>query len=256
MANVFGILAAFVLAAAAFFGFTNKKALAEQKNILESEQSNLDQNEETYAERIEEEEKLETAFIAVNKENEELTVKLEAQLATNKALDADLTDKKAAVESKKPQVEEGKAKLAQFGNLEDLQRNLKDLGASLATLESELLQKNAEISSRESVASALGIENENLDAVLANYTKKTSSPDLKASVTRVINSLGFVILSGGDNAGIIHDSTLAVERNGQVIGQLKVTATESSTASASIIPDSFGDGVNVRVGDTVIAAAN
>lgn len=254
MANVFGILAALVLAAAAFFGFTNKKALEEQQSVLSIETEKNEQNEETYAELIDEQNELESSIAATNEENTELTAKLEEQLATNKALDSDLSDKKEAAESKKAQVSEGKEKLAQFGNLEDLKRNLTELGASLATLDSELLQKNAEISSRESVVKSLSTENQNLSAVLSNYATKKSNPNLRASVTRVINNLGFVIVSGGDNAGIIRDSTLEVQRNGQVIGKLEVTATETSTASASIIPDSLSEGTTIRVGDTVVAS--
>jgi hypothetical protein len=47
---------------------------------------------------------------------------------------------------------------------------------------------------------------------------------------------------------------LDVQRGGATIGKVKVTATEPSAASASIIPDSFEDGMRIRVGDRVVAA--
>lgn len=77
---------------------------------------------------------------------------------------------------------------------------------------------------------------------------------MNARVSRVVTDLGFVILSGGDNAGIVRDSVLNVQRDGETIGKLKVTATEPSAASASIIPDSFGGDARVRVGDKVVAS--
>lgn len=255
MANVFGILAALVLAAAAYFGMVNKKALIDQESVRASEQMRLDQNEETFRDRTEEFNGLEEDTKAATEENVALTEKLEAQLKTNKDLETEIADKKDAAETKMSKVAEGEEKLAKFGNLDDLQRNLKQLSDDLAVLNAELAQKDTEINSRSSLTKSLSLENENLSAILGNYAKKQSNPNLKASVTRVVSELGFVIVSGGDNAGIVRDSILEVQRGGETIGKLEVSGTEPSTAAASIIPDSFQEGVQVRVGDTVVASS-
>lgn len=255
MANVFGILAALVLAAAAYFGMVNKKALIDQESVRASEEMRLDQNNETFKDLTSKFNGLEEDTKVATEENVALTEKLEAQLATNKSLDVEISDKRDAAETKKTRVTEGKEKLVKFGNLDDLKRNLEQLRTDLATLNGELLLKDNEINSRTDLNKSLNTENENLSMVLGNYAKKQSSPNLRASVTRVVSDLGFVIISGGDNAGIVRDSILEVQRGGETIGKLEVSGTEPSTAAASIIPDSFQEGMRVRVGDTVVAAS-
>ena len=254
MANAFGIIAALLLAVAAFFGYKNKLALAEQRGTRESEQSRLTINEDAFAERSEELVALQDATKAANTENAELTEKLDAQLATNQGLESDISDKKSAAETKKGQVDEGREKLKGFGNLDELEDKLEKLGVDLATVHGELLLRDNEIASRRTLSQSLQTENSALEDVLQRYATKKSLPNLNARVSRVITDYDFVILSGGDNAGIIRDSILNVERDGATIGKLKVTATEPSSAAASMIPDSFQDGTRVRVGDKVVAS--
>lgn len=256
MANIFGILSALVLAAAAFFGLSNKKALVDQQLVLDTETRNLATNEKTFEEAREEYNQLEADIKEATEKTAELSEKLEAQLATNKQLGSEIEDKKGAVVSKKRQVEEGNEKLAPLGNLADLKRNLQDLGSRLAAVNGDLLLKNAEIDTRQNAIGRLNTENDNLSAVLKQYSSKESNPALNTRISRVVTDLGFVILAAGDNAGIIRDSTLNVTRDGNVIGKLLVTGTEPSTSAANIIPDSFADGVKPRVGDTVTAGSN
>lgn len=255
MANIFGILSALVLAAAAFFGFANKKALTDQQQILDRESRNLATNEKTFEEAKEEYNGLEADIKEATEKTAELAEKLEAQLATNKGLESEIDDKRSAEASKKRAVAEGNEKLAPLGSLGDLKRNLQDLGARLAAVNGDLLQKNAEIDTRQNAISRLNAENENLSSVLKQYSSKESNPALNTRISRVVTDLGFVILASGDNAGIIRDSTLEVRRDGETIGKLLVTGTEPSTAAANIIPDSFAEGVRPRVGDSVVAEA-
>lgn len=254
MANAFGIIAALVLAATAFFGLKNKAALEDQRAVLASEDRKLELNKKTFDERKMELGGLEEETRLATEENADLTEKLETQLATNQTIQTDIDDKKSVVETKKAEVEEGQEKLARFGNLDDLKRNLEKLSTDLATLNGELLLKDTEIQTRESLDATLNTENSALADVLKRYSEKQSLPNLNARVSRVVTDLGFVILSGGDNAGIVRDSVLNVQRDGETIGKLKVTATEPSAASASIIPDSFGGDARVRVGDKVVAS--
>lgn len=251
MANIFGILSALVLAAAAFFGFANKKALVDQQQILDTETRNLATNEKTFEEAKEEFNGLQGDIKEANEKTAVLSEKLEAQLTTNKELASDIEDKKSSEASKRKAVAEGNEKLAPVGSLVDLKRNLQDLGARLAAVNGDLLQKNAEIDTRQSAISRLNSENESLSGVLKQYSSKESNPALNTRISRVVSDLGFVILASGDNAGVIRDSTLEVRRDGLVIGKLLVTGTEPSTAAANIIPDSFADGVRPRVGDSV-----
>jgi hypothetical protein len=61
-----------------------------------------------------------------------------------------------------------------------------------------------------------------------------------------------VTLASGNNAGVMANSTLDVVRDGETIAKLLVTAVETGSASASIVPDSLASNVTLRVGDHVI----
>lgn len=254
MANAFGIISALVLAAAAYFGFMNKKALADQRLNLSDEESRLQRNEKTFDDKKADLLAEETARDEADVENADLTENLETQLATNKKLQSDIDDSKSSAESKKGRVEEGREKLAKLGGLENLKHKLEKLGTDLAIVNGDLELKNTEIITRTALNDSLGTENVALEGVLGRYASRKSEPSLNARVTRVVSDLDFVILSGGDSAGIVRDSMLNVQRGGVTIGKLKVTGTEPSTAAADVVPDSFEDGVRVRVGDTVVAA--
>ena len=254
MANAFGIIAALVLGAAAFFGYKNKIALADQRAIVSDQQDKLLLNEDNFREKQEDLAGLQEDTKAATEEKAELDEKLEAKLASNKTMESDIEDKKGDVKSKTERVESGKEKLAKFGELDGLEENLKQLGTDLATLKGEDLALTGQIDQRRSASAQLRTENAALEGVLGNYARKQSLPGLNASVSRVVSDFDFVILTGGDNAGVIKDSTLDVLRNGEKIGKLKVTATLPSSAAASMIPDSFTEGSRVRVGDKVVAS--
>ena len=254
MANAFGIIAALFLAAAAYFGFQNKHALADQRALRDREQNDLDDNNEVFAQRVEEVNALVEATTVANNEQADFAEKLKAQLATNTGLQSDIDDKKSVVESKQQEVDAGNEELARIGNPEDLKRDLEQLRLDLATLEGELLLRDTEIKTRENLIRTLGVENSALEDVLKRYATQRSLANLNARVSKVVGELGFVILSGGDNAGIIRGSILEVQRGGETIGKLEVTATETTSAAASMIPDSFTDGSRVRVGDKVVAS--
>ena len=254
MANAFGIIAALALLVAAYFGYQNKAALLEQRSELDAEQHALDTNNKTFDEKKVELAGLEADTKEANEKTAELKEQLDAQLATNKQFETDIEDKKDAVTSKRAEVEEGNEKLAQFGDLDDLKDNLTKLGSDIATLEGELLLRSNEIETRRATSSALQTESAALDNVLKSYAAKKSLAGINSTISRVVTDLGFVLLTGGDNAGIVRDSVLEVKREGETIGKLKVTATEPNSAAASLIPDSFVDGTTARVGDKVVAA--
>ena len=81
-----------------------------------------------------------------------------------------------------------------------------------------------------------------------------TNPEAVTKIRSVYATLGFVILAGGDNLGIVKNSTLEVVRDNEVIARLKVTTVEAKSAAADIIPDSVVDGESVQVSDTVRAA--
>ena len=79
-----------------------------------------------------------------------------------------------------------------------------------------------------------------------------SLPELKTRIRSIYPTWGFVTLGAGNSSGVVTNSILDVVRNGSVVAKLMVTAVESGSSSASIIPDSLGEDVTLMVGDRVV----
>ena len=107
----------------------------------------------------------------------------------------------------------------------------------------------------------LEAQRKGVEAALADVRERISwrvsgesNPEAVTKISSVYATLGFVILAGGDNLGIVKNSTLEVVRDDEVIAKLKVTTVEAKSAAADIIPDSVVDGESIQVSDTVRAA--
>ena len=255
MANILGIFAAVFLIGASFFSIKNKAALADQERILSEQEDTKNRNVKHFEEVDATYEDNEARRIAANEEDVKVSESLEKQEVSNKLLSSQIKTTTGDVEVKKEKVADGKEKLAKVGDLDDLRRKLDDLGVDLAELNSGLAQRANEIVARQTVKGTLLTENDRLEGILDKYTKRESLPGATARVARVLSDFDFVILSGGDNAGIVNESKLDVLRGGVVIGQLMVTTTTQNSAAANPVVDSFV-GTAVRVGDTVVPAAN
>ena len=85
---------------------------------------------------------------------------------------------------------------------------------------------------------------------VANSDDKVAN---KASSKANRRVLGFVILAGGDNEGVVPGSMLNVVRAGKVIAKLRVTAVEAGRSAADIVVDSMSADTMLRAGDEVVA---
>ncbi|MEO0016885.1 MAG: hypothetical protein RLZZ522_168, partial [Verrucomicrobiota bacterium] len=76
---------------------------------------------------------------------------------------------------------------------------------------------------------------------------------IKTRINSIYPSWGFVTLGAGTTSGVVSGSTLEVVRGTTPVAKLLVTAVESNTASASIVPDSLAQGTVLMEGDQVVA---
>ena len=120
--------------------------------------------------------------------------------------------------------------------------------AVLVTLLAEYDIKNEEIDPKELIDTIAELKEK-----ISWPVNSRSNPELRTRVRSVYEGLGFVTLAGGWDLGIVKNSSLDVERDGEVIGKLIVTTVEASTAAADIVPDSVASGDAVRPGDQVVA---
>jgi hypothetical protein len=88
----------------------------------------------------------------------------------------------------------------------------------------------------------------------AEMVSRRESYFTKTRINSIYPNWGFVTLGAGSTAGVVSGSSLEVVRGGSPIAKLLVTAVESNTASASIVPDSLAQDTVLMVGDEVVAA--
>jgi hypothetical protein len=261
MANVFAILTAVVLAVSAFLAYANMGRSNEEGRGYrgwitkrQNEESALRRNEKKLDETTTERDDTLAERDDFTTQNAGLQVEVDEQLKKNEALASDVEDKKAVAEAKKTELEKLKTQFQNVGDVGEIIAKLQQTQRQLAELQVEIAGKEAKRASLEQQVTQTQLSIDNLRDTISLYSQKKSSPTLRTRVRSVYRDLGFVTLAGGDNLGVIQDSTLEVVRNGEVIGKLLVTAVEAGTSAADIVPDSFAEGESVVAGDTVVAA--
>lgn len=255
MANVFGILTAIVLALSIFVAFKNKAAYEERINETAVQKENLRKSEDRLK-------------IAQNSFND--TVKAKegvdgeiAQLTDESAkVRKDTEDIKLSNETKtqkvaanKTQLDDIRDKTARIGNIEELASKMRELGAEREQLGQSITDNEAKLANLTAENNQAETQATSLRTKLDTFASGQSLPSLNTRIRSIYPTWGFVTLASGNNAGVVANSTLEVVRDEQTIAKLLVTAVESTTSSASIVPDSIAADVTLMVGDRVVASA-
>jgi len=168
-------------------------------------------------------------------------------------------DLKADSEAKTTKQAANKAKLDEIRDKTSKTGDIKELASKMNTTNQELERLSQSITATEAKLANLTAENAQTESQvqasrdkLDRFSKGESLPTLNTRIRSIYPNWGFVTLATGNLAGVVTNSTLDVVRNGEVVAQLLVTAVESNTASASIVPDSIGPDVTLSVGDMVV----
>lgn len=254
MANILGIITAVALLASAFVAFKNKERLTAE----------IENRNEEIAKLEVQKDRLQIAQATAKALPIEI-VEVDAEAASQNEQDEELKSKSSqletAIESK---IEEADAKDTQLadirektagaGELEQLASNMKSMELELEELDQVITSGKATLANTTSQASVAQSEVKRRQTELDRIANGLSVATLSTSIRSVYPSWGFVTLGGGSNAGITASSPLNVVRGGEVVAKLLVSAVELSSASASVVPDSLGEGVVLRPGDRVVAA--
>ncbi len=261
MANIFAILTAVVLAIAAFLAFQNKGRNPAEEGRGYSGWTLQRENEERKLKSTTNQlatlrgtlDDTESELAGVNTDNEGLQVAVDAQLKTNEQLAAEVKSMEDDAKAKAEEVAEKEKSIEEFGDVDQVLAELTQLQRDLGQIELDIAQREAQQADLES-------QRAGVDRSLADVRKRInwrvsgkSDPTLSTGVRSVYPTVGFVILSGGDNLGIVKNSILEVLRDGDVVAKLQVTTVESRSSAADIIPSSVAQGDSVRVGDRVRA---
>lgn len=252
MANVFGILTAIVLALSAFIAYKNKAAYDTKLSDKQTAVDKLTQTQARLTAANDVLAGLPGEISGVESEVEKLTSDETAVTKTNTGLKEQTEPKTAKIATNKQKLDEIREKTAKTGNISELaakvratNAELEELTQSVASAEAKLANLTAQHSSSEGMVTAVKTKFE-------NFSNGQSLPELKTRIRSIYPNWGFVTLASGNNAGVVTNSTLDVVRDGETVAKLLVTAVESNTASASIVPDSLSSDVTLAVGDRVV----
>lgn len=255
MANILGIFTAIILAVAAFVAMKNKARLEEEIGARQARQSELAVTQGKL--------KVEQAVLAALPieragVDEQFAAKSEVEAKLQEAnakLKSDIEDKTGTIEANKSKLDEIREKTAKVGDINTLADKMKAMRVELEELEQSIDANNASLADLTSQIAASQADADKRNADLKTLSNGDSLPALNTSIRSIYPTWGFVTLNDGNNAGVNANSTLDVVRDGETIARLLVTAVESRSASASIIPDSIAADVTLMVGDRVVATA-
>jgi cell shape-determining protein MreC len=258
MARILLILSILLGLGTAFLGFKAKqqaedlqKNLSDTKGQLNSTRSTL---EKTKKDLDETKKNLEETQTTLKQKEEELTaVKADAQKAKS-----DLEKAVADVEVKTRELDQLKVKLAELmgpdagGDPKALAQQIEQMKADLGKKETELAEA---VQLRETFKQRAE-EAESKAQVTARQVEEYKAGFVRNGLTGRILAYNpgwnFVVLNIGDKAGLKPGVQMVVTRGGAMIGKLRVTTVEPSTAIADVLPGTIARGEDVQPGDSVV----
>lgn len=251
MANVFAILSAIALAAAAFLAMKNKEAYANEIELRKTEQDRLATQTAKHDSLVADFDETAATRKTTQEETVGLREKETAETKKNKEAESAVATKKAEADGNAAKITAIQEQLKEIGNIEDLvgklqrtKQDIEEFSLTIASTEAKLADLTAEKTRTEGVIGAYTVKN-------SNYSNKRSFFS-STRIGSIYPAYGFVTLPIGNTAGVVSGSTLDVVRDGSVIGKLRVRSVESGRAAAEIIPDSIAQDVTLSVGDRVV----
>jgi septal ring factor EnvC (AmiA/AmiB activator) len=254
MANVFAILSALALAAAAFLAMKNKEAYVTEISSRQNEEKRL----ATSTARLKD---LQGQFAETEtdrKSTEEATVGLReteaAQQKKNKGIEEDIASKKSETDAKATKISEIEDKLKEIGNIEELVGKVKRLAAEVERLTGEIASNDASLAD-------LTSEKTRTEGVIGKYREIDGNYSNQRSffsstrIGSIFPAYGFVTLPIGNSGGVVSGSSLDVVRDGEVVAKLRVSSVEAGRCAAAIVPDSLAQDTVLMVGDRVVPSA-
>jgi hypothetical protein len=242
----------------AFLGFKTKQQADALQEKLKSATSSLTSAKSTLAK--------------AEKDLGETKKTLDETQATLKQKEADLVDAKAAAEKAKTDltaaqtaVEIAEKKVAgietamktlqeKIGTIDlaSLPQTLAQMAEDKKKAETERDEAKAVQESLKSRADELSAAVDTKERTIQEYKSNTVRQGLSGKIVAFNPGWNFVVLNIGDKAGLKAGVQMVVLRGGNMIGKLKVTSVEPSTAIADVLPGSIARGDNVQPGDTVV----
>jgi len=247
-----------LLAIAGVFGFLNtQKARALRDNLVTANAMKDDVERRRAAEQkaIKEREAAAVAATAKITEHENRVAKAESDLVKMQTDKAELENKlqaaQAEVSSLQTKVDEAGAKPSEnpgAPSLQELQAQLDEARHQLESAERENTFLSEKIKTAQD-RTAGPVEEEK-----KRRSPTAGRPGVRGTVLAVNQAYNFVVLNLGGRNGVEPNAEMLVLRDGTLIGKIRVSTVEPSTAIGDIVTSSLARGVQVQPGDIVVYA--
>jgi hypothetical protein len=214
----------------------DQSRLAERKEI-KAQEASLAAAAAKVAEREGNASKVEAEVAEVQKEKAELQAKLQAnesEVATLQKRIEEAGAKPSDSNPGAPSTNELQAQLDETRRLLDsAEREKTFLAEKLRNTKERSTQLEEEVKRRDTSAARLGV---------------------RGTILAVNQAYNFVVLNLGGRQGVEANSEMLVLRSGTLIGKIRISSVEPSTAIGDIVTSSLARGVQVQPGDIVIYA--
>jgi hypothetical protein len=245
-----------MLAIAGVFGFLNTQKTKGLRSSLVSATSardDIERRQLAEQKRLKERETAATTATAKIAENESRVAKAEADLVQLQSERADLQAKLQAAQTEvsnlQSQVQEAGAKPAEnpgAPSVNELQAQLDEARKQLESAEHENAFLSEKIRSAQDRSTQLEDEHKRRGPAV------TGKAGLRGTVLAVNQAYNFVVLNLGGRQGVEPNAEMLVLRDGTLIGKIRVSTVEPSTAIGDIVTSSLARGVQVQPGDIVV----
>ena len=258
--NVIGLSVLLLLFAAVLGALNMHKTKTLRVNVANADAARDTAENRRVAQQKELKDREASVAVAESKvaEREGKTTKAEAELAQVQKEKADLETKLQATEaeiaSQQKRVEEAGAKPADSNpgapSTNELQAQLDEARQLLDSAEREKVFLSDKLRAARERSVQLQEETKRREK------SSTARLGLHGTVLAVNQAYNFVVLNLGGRQGIEANSEMLVLRAGTLIGKIRISSVEPSTAIGDIITSSLARGVQVQPGDTVIYAGS
>ena len=246
-----------LLALAGVFGFLNTqkaKSLRESALTATTARDDLERRRAVEQKQLKEREAAVAAATAKVGENESRVAKAEADLIQLQTEKSDLQTKLQAAQSEvsalQTKVEEAGAKPSEnpgAPSLPELQAQLDEARHQLESAERENTFLSEKIHSAQDRSSQFEEERK-------RRGPSVTKAGVRGTVLAVNQAYNFVVLNLGGRHGVEPNAEMLVIRDGTVIGKIRVSSVEPSTAIGDIMTSTLARGVQVQPGDIVVYA--
>lgn len=184
-------------------------------------------------------------------EGQELQVKVDTKKSEVASNDLKITTLTTDSAAKKADLDKAKAFLAEIGDIQKAQEEMTMIRSQIekAQIENAALQENTD-KMKAQTERMVGVVAE-LVALRKDQEEGRIRQPFTSSIKRAYNQWGFVVVTGGNDQGVVRRAQLDVNRRGQPICKLIVTSVEPNESVAEVIPGSMSPGQTIQEGDTV-----